>query len=84
MGVFDYVECTCPVCGGNVQFQSKGADRPWMQTFQGDDCPLQVAADCSTGFCVDCARPMVAVLSGTIVVTARKRTKKDDEDERLR
>ena len=82
MGVFDYVECPCPLCGGTVEFQSKGADHPWMGTYQGDDLPIAVAADCSTGFCRDCDKPMVAVLSGTVTVTARARTEKDGRKER--
>lgn len=44
MGLFDSIYLDCPACGESLEFQSKGAFAPYMNTFDADAVPLMVAA----------------------------------------
>lgn len=44
MGLFDMVFLDCPACGKSLEFQTKGANIPYMNRFDADAVPLAVAA----------------------------------------
>ena len=75
MGVFDtvVVRGACK-CGGDVEFQSKGADMPWMETYEGKSVPIEVASDCGDGWCSVCNARHTAVIVQSITEVRAKRS----------
>ena len=45
MGLFDSVFADCPHCGSKVEFQSKEAADPYMNTYSPDDAPDEIKWD---------------------------------------
>jgi hypothetical protein len=45
MGMFDMVFADCPRCGRSVEFQSKGADAPYLERYTVEDAPAEVLED---------------------------------------
>lgn len=44
MGMFDSVYATCPTCGSEIEFQSKGG-RCCLASYRPDNAPLNVLSD---------------------------------------
>lgn len=59
MGLFDRVWATCPQCGTQHEFQSKGGVC-YMMDYQLETAPLEVLGDINKGFdCEECGRTYV-------------------------
>lgn len=45
MGVFDWVFLKCPSCGIRIEEQSKAMPQPFMDIYESDRVPTEIAVD---------------------------------------